>query len=1043
MVDPVDQAALDYWHGVEFFNIYDLDEQLEKARKHRPVHLLGPEQMIDGTWDSASVAPRLLYLLPFPATEATRIVAAQLSEPEASSIVNARDSELCADGFTCFAKLKLSVNGRPNFDAISFSALPWAIGQLQAGSLDRLSMRQFEQETTALKCELIQECGAATPEFDAAALSALVERLVQWAGYRPPAGSAWAWMEVLQEPDTAAASAAVSEAAAIEGDASGEDAAEDLPILNSFFVHDLNQAKGMLRQPAPPRALQAYLAGIDVPKLDLDSAHGHSHILQTLRPTSSIAGRWPSLPDQCQSLMQQFALNKMKALEPGQILAVNGPPGTGKTTLLRDLIAHLVVERAGVLAGLADARQGLSSETLEVQVFGKPMYKLAPALTGYEIVVASINNGAVENLSLELPQCSGIDPALLDSLRYFQPVATKYAGSHASKPWAAPQLPVWGLVSAALGKKANCTRFNDIFGYRAATPDKPPEKYLADAKVDHAAWENANAQTYWRYRKQRNAPMPFKTAQEKFIDARAAYNKEHAVLVRLEASLTQLHADWERAGFLCEALPAFDSLPLAELAAAAGALAQRSQEDADGLERRLLPKGLRWLSQIFDAKRYQQWCTYCDLASALRRLAHDTETFAQQCAAADVAIWDGGSLDSHANQVIAFWQGPRLNQSRNALFAAAMALHEAFFLNAQPNICSAMNDFLSRPSASGNDATALWQWLFMLTPVVSTTFASVRRQFAGVGSEELGWLIVDEAGQAPPQAAVGAMMRAQRVVVVGDPLQIPPVVPHGTRLLQLLGNHWLAQQYARYAVDKTSVQTLADRAYAFGVRHPASPDSFIGVPLVMHRRCDAPMFGIANQIAYANRMKHAKNGIATLHPTLGPSSWWHVDAISGNGSKFVPAQARRLFAALVDLYVSQASACDRRLPDVFVITPFREVRSGLCTLLCTRANWEQALAGRSIPVPTKANLEKFRSNIGTVHTFQGKECDIVFFVLGCDSSHSGAINWASGEPNILNVAVTRAKKHLYVIGDRNLWGGKPYFDTALAMLNDFHARHAA
>ncbi len=110
---------------------------------------------------------------------------------------------------------------------------------------------------------------------------------------------------------------------------------------------------------------------------------------------------------------------------------------------------------------------------------------------------------------------------------------------------------------------------------------------------------------------------------------------------------------------------------------------------------------------------------------------------------------------------------------------------------------------------------------------------------------------------------------------------------------------------------------------------------------------------------------------------------------------------------------------------------------------CTRANWEQALAGRSIPVPTKANLEKFRSNIGTVHTFQGKECDIVFFVLGCDSSHSGAINWASGEPNILNVAVTRAKKHLYVIGDRNLWGGKPYFDTALAMLNDFHARHAA
>ncbi len=519
MVDPVDQAALDYWHGVEFFSTSTIStSSWKKARKHRPVHLLGPEQMIDGTWDSASVAPRLLYLLPFPATEATRIVAAQLSEPEASSIVNARDSELCADGFTCFAKLKLSANGRPNFGAISFSALPWAIGQLQAGSLDRLSMRQFEQETTALRYELIQECGAATPEFDAAALSALVERLVQWAGYRPPAGSAWAWMEVLQEPETAAASAAVSEAAAIEGDASGEDAAEDLPILNSFFVHDLNQAKGMLRQPAPPRALQAYLAGIDVPKLDLDSAHGHSHILQTLRPTSSIAGRWPSLPDQCQSLMQQFALNKMKALEPGQILAVNGPPGTGKTTLLRDLIAHLVVERAGVLAGLADVRQGLSSETLELPFLGKakPMYKLAPALTGYEIVVASTNNGAVEKSVPGVAAMQRHRSGVARLLAIFSAGCHQICRQSCQQALGSPATAGLGFGFCCAGQKKPTAHVSTIsLVIVLPRPTNRRKKYLADAKVDHAAWDNANAQTYWRYRKQLNAPMSFKTAQEK------------------------------------------------------------------------------------------------------------------------------------------------------------------------------------------------------------------------------------------------------------------------------------------------------------------------------------------------------------------------------------------------------------------------------------------------------------------------------------------------------------------------------------------------
>ena len=52
-------------------------------------------------------------------------------------------------------------------------------------------------------------------------------------------------------------------------------------------------------------------------------------------------------------------------------------------------------------------------------------------------------------------------------------------------------------------------------------------------------------------------------------------------------------------------------------------------------------------------------------------------------------------------------------------------------------------------------------------------------------------------------------------------------------------------------------------------------------------------------------------------------------------------------------------------------------------------------------------------NVGTVHTFQGKEAPVVFFVLGADKQSSGAAQWAVSEPNMMNVAATRAKKEFY------------------------------
>ena len=77
----------------------------------------------------------------------------------------------------------------------------------------------------------------------------------------------------------------------------------------------------------------------------------------------------------------------------------------------------------------------------------------------------------------------------------------------------------------------------------------------------------------------------------------------------------------------------------------------------------------------------------------------------------------------------------------------------------------------------------------------------------------------------------------------------------------------------------------------------------------------------------------------------------------------------------------------------------------------------RVVAGLSLGLPREA--------VGTIHTMQGKEADIVILVLG--SSNGGQRVWAAEKPNLLNLAVSRAKRQLYVIGNCDLWKRQQYF----------------
>ena len=46
---------------------------------------------------------------------------------------------------------------------------------------------------------------------------------------------------------------------------------------------------------------------------------------------------------------------------------------------------------------------------------------------------------------------------------------------------------------------------------------------------------------------------------------------------------------------------------------------------------------------------------------------------------------------------------------------------------------------------------------------------------------------------------------------------------------------------------------------------------------------------------------------------------------------------------------------------------------------------------------------------------------------------SGVASWASSKPNLLNVALTRAKQRFVAVGDGDIWLRQPYFSKLKAL----------
>jgi hypothetical protein len=293
--------------------------------------------------------------------------------------------------------------------------------------------------------------------------------------------------------------------------------------------------------------------------------------------------------------------------------------------------------------------------------------------------------------------------------------------------------------------------------------------------------------------------------------------------------------------------------------------------------------------------------------------------------------------------------------------------------------------------------------------------------FGALGREAIGWLLVDEAGQATPQSLVGALWRSKRVVAIGDPLQIEPVVSQpGAIIRALRQRHGVGDEWSPLT---QSAQTLADRGMSVGAQLRNPRRVWTGLPLRAHRRCGSPMFETANAIAYDEQMVQAVHDRAPLGGGLGESVWYDVRGVRFDGH-VVHDELEVLDDVLDTMREDWPQLASGGNAHVFIISPFRAVTRAVNERLSQR----QRAKERRITPGLIAS--------GTVHTFQGKEADVVIFVLGSAPGNPGGGSraWASAKPNLLNVAVTRAKSAIYVIGNRADWASCDGFNFLAGQL---------
>ncbi|MDR1554627.1 MAG: hypothetical protein LBS39_01210 [Campylobacteraceae bacterium] len=326
-----------------------------------------------------------------------------------------------------------------------------------------------------------------------------------------------------------------------------------------------------------------------------------------------------------------------------------------------------------------------------------------------------------------------------------------------------------------------------------------------------------------------------------------------------------------------------------------------------------------------------------------------------------------------------------------------------------------------------------WKRQAMLTPCFVSTFYMAPKFFVSYNflkpAEDgkkiydasalfglIDLLIVDEAGQVSPEIGVATFSLAKQAVIVGDTKQIEPVWSITNKIdIGNLRECGLINDYSDTVYEKEfspkgflssngSIIKMAQNASNFKDDNINEKGLFI----VEHRRCFDEIIDYCNVLAYNGQLKPLRGKADNL--LFPPMYCIHVDANSkksNSGSRYNQHEADAIVKWLIENKKSIEDKYGEIEKAVGIITPFAEQKNILIRLL------------------KKNGFDINKLKIGTVHALQGAERAIILFSMVYGKGDSSSMFFdKDNKPNMLNVAVSRAKDSFIVFANTKIFDTK-------------------